>query len=285
MIQRKALIALLTILTLCPVWADEPTTQQKAFRASVMTFLKEEGFSPYIDEDNSLCFKKEGELFWLDIADGSPFYVEFNRSGFKTENANADAVLKACNMVNRKYKCVKVLKTDKSARLVIESFCHNAEAFKYTFYKGLNELERAHDAFEKYYDEFRGNSSTSLPFSLRNALVGITEDDGTFITDFGSTLYSSKTKYLSLKLYLEGATAGTYKIYVKMFTPSGTLSTGNNSPTGYSFSESVNVKSGSSSYILKGWGSKVAGHWKAGDYRFEIYYSGKKIGEKEFTIY
>lgn len=267
------------------VKADELTTEQKAFRTSIMTFLKEEGFSPYIDDENSLCFKREGVLFWINVGDGSPFYVELIRSGFNTEDANADAILKACNEVNRKKKCVKAIKFDTSVGLAIESFCHSAESFKYVFYKGIGVLNSAHDDFEKYYDEFNGGSATSLPFTFSSASIGITNSEGTIITEFGSSLYSSKTKYLSPKIYLNGITPGTYTIYIKMYMPSGELSTGTGSPSGYSYSETLSVKSGLNSYIVKGWGSNNAGHWASGNYRFEFYYNGIKFGEKAFMIY
>lgn len=285
-IKRLIILFIAFIATISVKAADELTTEQKAFRTSIMTFLKEEGFSPYIDnDDNSLNFKREGILFWINVGDGSPFYIELVRSGFNTENANVDALLKACNMVNRKEKCVKAIKYDNSIGLVMETFCHSAEAFKYIFYKGISVLNSTHDAFEKYYDEYNDGSSSTQPFTFSSAFIGITDNDGSVITDFGSTLYSSKTKYLTSKLYLNGITPGSYTIDMKMYTPSGTLSTGKNSPSGYSFSETINVKSGKNSYVLKGWGGKDFGHWSSGNYRMEYYYKGVKIGEKEFRIY
>ena len=68
--------------TFC-LFADELTPEQMSFRSNIMQFLKEEGFSPTIDEnDNSVMFKKEGHLHWIAIRDKNPFYVEFFRSGF-----------------------------------------------------------------------------------------------------------------------------------------------------------------------------------------------------------
>ena len=94
--KRNILLVLISLTTLL-VFSRELTPEQEAFRSSIMSFIREEGFSPSIDEDNSLTFKKEGELYWIDVADSSPFYVEFHRNGFKCTDANKSIVLQSCN--------------------------------------------------------------------------------------------------------------------------------------------------------------------------------------------
>ena len=51
---------------------NELTPEQKAFQNSMKKFLHEEGFSPTVDDVNSLTFKKEGELYWIDLGDSNP---------------------------------------------------------------------------------------------------------------------------------------------------------------------------------------------------------------------
>ena len=98
------------------------------------------------------------------------------------------------------------------------------------------------------------------------------------------TIWDFKTKYLKPRLSVKPFKSGTYTVYVKMYK-NGTLTTGSNSPTGYSYSDSVTI-SGTSQHTvyLDGWGSTTAGHWSAGNYRFEVWYDGYCIGSKDFRV-
>ena len=282
--KKNILLMVLAVISALPLASRELTPEQKAFRSSIMSFIREEGFSPSIDEDNSLTFKKEGELYWIDIAESSPFYIEFHRSGLKCSDANKNIVLQSCNEANKKVKCVKAIMGETSVSLVIELFCHSAEEFKYTFYKSLKELESAYSTVKGYYNKMDDDSTPSLPFTYTSCEVANVDTDGNIITDYGQTIYDFKTRYLKPRITVNVKTAGTYDIYVKMFTPSGTLATGSSSPSGYSYKHSVTMTSGVHSYGLSGWGSNTAGHWKEGNYRFEFYYNGALIGKKRFSV-
>lgn len=282
--KRKILLLVLVGLSVLPIFSRELTSEQKAFRSSIMSFIREEGFSPSIDEDNSLTFKKEGELYWIDIADGSPFYIEFHRLGLKCSDANKNMVLQACNEANKKVRCAKAIMGENSVSIVIEIFCHSAEEFKYTFYKSLKELDNSYTKAKEYYNKMDEGSTSSLPFSFSSCEVANVDVDGNIITDYGQTIYDFKTKYLKPKITVDVNTAGTYDVYVKLFKPSGALATGNGSPSGYSYKESVTMDSGVHSYKLSGWGSNTAGHWKEGTYRYEFYYKGTLIGQKSFSV-
>lgn len=276
-------IVLAALLAL-PSIASEAASEQDSFRSSIMSFLREEGFSPSIDDDNSITFKKEGELYWIDVSESSPFYVEFHRNGFNCEDADMNLVLKSCNEANKKVKCVKAFMGTSSVTLAIELYCHSAEEFKYTFYKSLKELDRAYATVKEYYNNPENDLTQAMPFSFVSCEVANSDKEGNIVTGYGQTIYDFNTKYLKPRIKLNVKTEGTYDIYVKLYTPSGSLSTGNNSPTGYSYKYSVSMTSGTHSYALIGWGSDTAGHWKAGDYRFEFYYKGNLIGKKSFSV-
>lgn len=127
--------------------------------------------------------------------------------------------------------------------------------------------------------------SNKAPFVITSIEIGNTDYDGNVINNYGSKIYGYQTKYLKPKLYVSVNTSGTYIIYHKLYKPDGTLSTGTNSPSGYSSSREVSLYSTTSYVYMYGWGSNTAGHWSAGQYRWEFWYSGEKIGEKSFTIY
>ncbi len=74
------------------------------------------------------------------------------------------------------------------------------------------------------------------------------------------------------------------EILIKFITPYG-ISTGKESPSGYSYTETIMLTPFEvSTYTSSGWGSETKGHWRAGRYRIEYWYGGKCIGSKAFTI-
>lgn len=127
--------------------------------------------------------------------------------------------------------------------------------------------------------------SNRKPFVITSVEVRNIDYNGNAITDFGKTIYSYQTKYLQPKLNITVNTSGTYTIYTKLYRPNGTMSSGSSSPAGYSFSDTQKLYSSTTGWRLSGWGGNTAGHWSAGQYRWEFWYNGEKIGEKSFTIY
>lgn len=289
--RSKQLILLLVLIGIqalfCSIRADEELTPaQQRIRTELFNFVKEEGFSPRIDEsDNSVTFKKEGVTYWITVDDSGPFYLELHRAGLDCEDADREVVWKAVNEANKKIRSAKAMLLDSSVSFAIEIYCHSVEEFKYIFYKCMKALDAAKNKVSAYYDEYSEELS-SAPFQIRSVSIANTEQDGRLITSYGSKIYSYKTKYITPKLYVKLQSPGTYDIYVKFYTPTG-LSTAadGSSPSGYSYKYTVSMLSGADFYPLSGWGGKDAGHWKAGDYRLEFYYQDELIGKTTFTIY
>ena len=158
------------ILSLLLIWggctfcllAEELTPEQMNFRSNIIQFLKEEGFSPTIDEDdNSVMFKKEGHLHWIAIRDKNPFYVEFFRSGLNCKDADRDAVLAAVNVGNKDVRCAKAILKETSITLVIEMYCHSPEEFRYVFYRSMGELESLENKVSESYNANNKGTGTS----------------------------------------------------------------------------------------------------------------------------
>ena len=133
------------------------TAAQKNFQDELMTFLREEGFSPTFDRsDNSVNFKREGALHWIFISEEHPFFVSFCRGGFTMEGENGYkllASLYACNRVNAERKAVKMYCDDKTVMIRVEQYTRSIEDFKYVFYKNLSTLAASHALFMKAYYE------------------------------------------------------------------------------------------------------------------------------------
>ena len=104
---------------------------------------------------------------------------------------------------------------------------------------------------------------------------------------FYSTLQASEIKYLRPRIHYDGLCSKSENItlYVKIFNPDGTLKTGTNSPSGYSYSTDITVYSGNGwSKQLTGWGNNSGGSYVPGTYRIELWYSGNKIYSQNFTL-
>ena len=281
---RILMVVMSLFMTVFSFAANELTPEQKVFQNSMKKFLREEGFSPTVDDVNSLTFKKEGELYWIDLGDSNPFYVEFHRIGFKCENSNRNYVLQACNEANRQVRCVKSFLGETSVSLVIESFCHSVEEFKYTFYKSLKELDKAYNIVRETYSNLdNGSSSYSQPFDISKIEVANVDKDNNIINGYGTTIYDFQTKYIKPWITVDVKTEGNYDIYVKFYSPKG-LSSASDSPDGYTYKSTINMTSGSHTYTLYGWGSENKGNWSMGRYRLEFYYNGQRIAQKEFDI-
>lgn len=122
---------------------------------------------------------------------------------------------------------------------------------------------------------------------IRNVEFSNAEKGGIVINDYGTALYASDVKYLTPRIVYEGLTdvVRPVTLYIKIYDPDGSLEMGTDSPDGYTYSREVKVYPGSCSVSFAGWGSEATGAWDMGRYRYEIWYKGKKLFEKPFTLY
>ena len=127
--------------------------------------------------------------------------------------------------------------------------------------------------------------TVKAPFTITKVEVANIDYDWNIINNYGSKIYSYQTKYLAPRIYVSVYTPGTYTIYTKLYDPNGKLVYGTSSPAGYTFKEDVALKSTTSYVNLGGWGKNTSGSYSSGQYRWEFWYNGEKIGEKSFTIY
>ncbi len=152
--------------------------------------------------------------------------------------------------------------------------------------RSLESRVRSAESEARSYSNRMNSSSSSTPFTITSIKIGNQTYDSDIINDFGNTIYSSQTMYLTPKIYYSCSTSGTYDLEIRWYKPDGSLSRGSSSPSNSSYSNSLSMYSGSDkSAVLKGWGGKDRGHWAAGSYRIEIWYKNTCVGSKNFTIY
>lgn len=281
--KRYFILSIVLALAVAMNAADALNAQQSKVRSDIMTFLKEEGFMPEIDSDGDIVFKREGKKWFVSInpKDENPMFLSLFKMYNYDEKYTKESISPALAELNG-FKGVKIILGNHAFFLRAEIYVVNAEPLKYAFYKLIKQINSMDDELT----ELVGNNPTaSLPLIFESASVANVEEDGTIIDNYEKIIYSYRTKYLKVKCNATVNTAGSYTFNVKFFNADGILTTSDSSPSGYSYSYKTQLEPGHKEILLYGWGSNKAGHWKAGNYKVEIYLFDKKIGEKAFTVY
>ena len=111
--------------------------------------------------------------------------------------------------------------------------------------------------------------------------------NGDIIDSYGSTLYASDIKYLKPRITYDGI-LDEYKyvtLYCKIVKPDGSIETNSNSPSGYTYSDSFYVQTGTyNTHLLTGWGNENGNCYSAGNHRLEIWYEGNRIYQTSFMV-
>lgn len=119
-----------------------------------------------------------------------------------------------------------------------------------------------------------------LSIDIANAYSG-----GKIETDYGYSIYSKNTMYLTPRISYVGVDNGkNVNLKVRWYTPDGSLSVGNSSPNGFSQQQSLYIHSGYNTITFSGWGNAQKGHWGKGKYRIEIWYNDICLKSKTFII-
>lgn len=134
------------------------------------------------------------------------------------------------------------------------------------------------------YSNLETEIAAVAPLVITRVEIGSTYRDGGIETDFGKTLYKSRARYLTPKVYYRGFSSGSYTIKTKWYRPDGSMVTGDSSPAGYSQSSSYYFSKDSDNTQLGGWGYESAGYWNTGIYKLEIWCNDKCLFIKSFTI-
>jgi hypothetical protein len=123
-----------------------------------MSFLSTEGYSPSIDSDGDVAFKKEGRPFWIEVNEND---LEYFRVGYLGNYAldyeyEVRQFPIALNYASRITKVAKAYSVDDGGRFMIsaEIFITKPEDFSIVFNRMLSAMNRARENFiEKMNEE------------------------------------------------------------------------------------------------------------------------------------
>jgi hypothetical protein len=102
--------------------------------------------------------------------------------------------------------------------------------------------------------------------------------NGNIINDFGTTIYSSRTQYLALKIYATVNIAGYYGLTADLYSP------GNVYEVTFTWDEKYRSL-GSIVFSSSGWGRSTYGTWGAGQYKIVVGCNNKTLYTYYFYIY
>lgn len=109
---------------------------------------------------------------------------------------------------------------------------------------------------------------------------GNQDNDAKVISEYGSEMYAKDVKYLAPRVKYTGkcTTSKSVDLYWKITNPDGNLvRNASTSPEGYTTHGTYTVSPGYNEIKLIGWGTSGGGFYKAGYYKFELYYQGNQI--------
>lgn len=160
--MKKILLLLFCVVGSLAANAQSSSTQsltqkERSFMNSLKSYLSKEGYRPEIDEDNDLAFKKEGDTYWITVAEEEEgYYFVRLASSMSCEDTNLDAVRKAVNKVNGEFKLAKAYITDseQSILFVIDSYCYASGDFTKFFSRYMQMLSDVDDDLKDYYSEY-----------------------------------------------------------------------------------------------------------------------------------
>ena len=168
--------------------------------------------------------------------------------------------------------------------------------------KDMDDYKTAYDLYKEAAEalpddeemqQLRDNTAERMGFlDVTDVRFANCEKDGTDIEEEGTKLHASNMLYLFTQvvynsLMPEGHELMNVELYYKIYNPDGSLNSSSNSPYGYTNKASINVVVGEKDQHewLFGWGNATTSTYEAGEYKFELYYRGRKIYAGGFHLY
>ncbi len=302
----KIIICLLLAFTASAL-AGDLTPAQKDAQLKLYNYLQKKKYEPSVDtSDNSVCFRREGVLYWITFDENSPILYTFHRKAFKV---GADEMsykripsIIAANEVNRKHKTVKLTVEDKKVEIAIQVYAAKTEDFTAVFSSYFSRFEDVDTDFKNEYqtalkaeresmNRLEEEARKDLPPSvLTDKIVNMSfrllDADGVEKTAYDQPLRSFNARYIQARIEFAPwrEKAQDFDLQLRVTRPNGKTIC----MPGKKVTSEMNItleKSKKNQMIELGqFGSPKEGFWKAGEYKVEVIESGDVIYTTTFNI-
>lgn len=302
----KIIICLLLAFT-ASASAGDLTPAQKDAQLKLYNYLQKKKYEPSVDtSDNSVCFRREGVLYWITFDENSPILYTFHRKAFKvgTDEMSYKRIpsIIAANEVNRKHKTVKLTVEDKKVEIAIQVYAAKTEDFTAVFSSYFSRFEDVDTDFKNEYqtaikaeresmNRLEEEARKDLPPSvLTDKIVNMSfrllDADGVEKTAYDQPLRSFNARYIQARIEFAPwrEKAQDFDLQLRVTRPNGKTIC----MPGKKVTSEMNVtleKSKKNQMIELGqFGSPKEGFWKAGEYKVEVIESGDVIYTTTFNI-
>lgn len=305
----KKIIFALGLFIACIISANAAnlTEEQKKAQHSVIVYLHSIQYDPSIDKnDNSVCFRRNGVLYWITFEDNSPILYTIHRKAFKIggqDGYDRSVAVKTANEINLKHRTVKLSVNKEKVDISIAMYAANPQAFQDVFKKNVALLTNVDAEFKSTYNDIKNKmddvkrkaeeeAQRNMPPSvLKDIIEGasfrLIDANGKEVTGYDKSMRSYDAQYIQTRLEFKPVTEKEPKEYLvrlRIHRPDGKVIElpGKN----YSAEETITIsKSKKNFYIeLQEVGTSKSGFWKAGEYKVDCIESGSIFYTTTFTL-
>lgn len=302
----KIIICLLLAFT-ASASAGDLTPAQKDAQLKLYNYLQKKKYEPSIDtSDNSVCFRREGVLYWITFDENSPILYTFHRKAFKvgTDETSYKRIpcIIAANEVNRKHKTVKLTVEDKKVEIAIQVYAAKTEDFTAVFSNYFSRFENVDTDFKNEYqtalkaeresmNRLEEEARKDLPPSvLTDKIVNISfrllDADGVEKTAYDQPLRSFNARYIQARIEFAPwrEKAQDFDLQLRVTRPNGKPIYMEGKKVTSEMTVTLEKSKKNQMIELGQFGSPKEGFWKAGEYKVEVIESGDVIYTTTFNI-
>ena len=149
----------------------------------------------------------------------------------------------------------------------------------------LSDASSSQQTARREMEELKTLVSQTYPIIIDKIEIGNLKKGGDVYDDYGSTILSRNSMYLTPRISYTGLKNGNINLKVKFFDQYGNLSSNSSSPEGFTYEKTVYVLEGSNRVNLTGWGNEYMGSWDSGSYRVEVWYGNCCLMSRSFRVY
>lgn len=302
----KIIICLLLAFT-ASASAGDLTPAQKDAQLKLYNYLQKKKYEPSIDtSDNSVCFRREGVLYWITFDENSPILYTFHRKAFKvgTDETSYKRIpcIIAANEVNRKHKTVKLTVEDKKVEIAIQVYAAKTEDFTAVFSSYFSRFENVDTDFKNEYQTALKAERESMnrleeevrkdlpPSVLTDKIVNISfrllDADGVEKTAYDQPLRSFNARYIQARIEFAPwrEKAQDFDLQLRVTRPNGKPIYMEGKKVTSEMTVTLEKSKKNQMIELGQFGSPKEGFWKAGEYKVEVIESGDVIYTTTFNI-
>ncbi len=305
--KKIKLICCLLIASALQTFAGDLTPAQKKAQRSLYSYLVKEKYDPSVDtSDNSVCFRREGVLYWVSFTDDDPILYTFHRRAFKVgtdaKSFKRNPAIIAANEVNCAHKTVKLTVEEKRVEIAIQVYAAETEDFTAVFKSYFKKFDNIDTDFKKAYntalkaeremaERLEQDARKNIPPSiLRDQIANLSfrlfDEKGNEKSGYDQPLRSFNARYIQTRIEFMPwkEKDAVFKIQLKITRPNGEPIYLPNKRVTAEGDITISKSRKNQMVELEQFGSSKEGFWKAGEYKVEVIESGDIIYTTTFNI-